>query len=213
MLMPESFAVADHDAVKGAITYSPSITQSGTVEPFGSTKWNRFHVKDITVRASAGAFEASFTLENPITFNVSSPKTSIDSVDDPQLTNDNFSNAAADLTPNMNVQGGKPPRRHFWARDLTIRHERFHSVERKRFHTDATTQAQQWLSSQTASSVDDVRQLIAKVPGRVIQASTTAAGTVDEKESRAYGDGAPSYKERADGITARGAKGANGGYP
>lgn len=214
MIMPEELTVADHDSVKGAIRYSPSIAQAGTVEPFGATTWNRFNVKDITVASSRGAFTANFTLENPITFNVASPKTSIDSIDDSALTNANFRKAAKDLTPDMSLQGGKPPRRKFWARDLTVRHERFHSEERQRFHADASAQAQQWLSAQTAAGVDDVRELISKVPGRVIAASRAAAGTVDEKETRAYGNGAASYTARAEGIAAKGAKGAaGGGYP
>jgi hypothetical protein len=59
-----------------------------------------------------------------------------------------------------------------------------------------------------------VATLIAQVPARVITASQAAVGTLDEKESRAYGDGAPSYQARADAIRTKGALGtAAGGYP
>jgi hypothetical protein len=44
----------------------------------------------------------------------------------------------------------------------------------------------------------------------VIASSRAAAGTVDEKETRAYGDGAPAYKARADAIKT---KGDANGYP
>jgi hypothetical protein len=211
--LPDALAVVDEDAVAGTITYSPTVNQAGTVKPFGSTKWNKFKITGTTVTAGKGTFTAKFTLENPITYNVSSPKTSIESVDDPALTNDNFTLAAGDLTPNMSKQGGKPPRTKFWARDLTVKHEKFHADERSKFGKAGSDQAQVWLSAQTAGSVDDVQKLIAQVPARVIASSKAAAGTVDEKESRAYGDGASSYKARADGIKARGAKGPGaGGY-
>jgi hypothetical protein len=214
MHMPESLKVIDTDAVAGTITFSPSITQSGAVNPFGATTWSTFNVTGQTVTAAAGTFTASFTLENPITFNVASPKTSIASEADPALTNANYPTAASDLTPNMARQGGKPPRTQFWATDLTVQHERFHSNERSGFNRAGAAQAQAWLSAQTAGSVADVAALIAQVPGRVITASQAAVGTLDEKESRAYGDGAASYKARADAITAKGARGtAAGGYP
>ena len=48
----------------------------------------------------------------------------------------------------------------------------------------------------------------------MITASQAAVGTLDEKESRAYGDGAPSYQARADAIRTKGALGTgSGGYP
>jgi len=217
MQMPEALQMVDKDAIASTITYSPTITQAGVVSPFGATNWSTFNVTGTTVTPSPGpppSFIAKFTLENPITFNVTSPKTSIASENDPALTNTNFPTAASDLTPNMSVQGGKPPRTQFWARDLTVRHERFHSTEREGFARAGAAQAQTWLSSQTAGSVADVQALIAQVPGRVITASQAAVGTVDQKESRAYGDGASLYQARADAIRAKGAKGpTGGGYP
>jgi hypothetical protein len=59
-----------------------------------------------------------------------------------------------------------------------------------------------------------VAALIAQVPGRVITSSQAAVGSVDEKESRAYGDGAASYLARANAIKVKGDLGtAHGGYP
>jgi hypothetical protein len=212
--MPQSLEVVDRDPIAGTITFSPTITQSGAVDPFGATTWSRFNITGSSVTASAGSFIARFTLENPITFNVASTKISIASENDAALTNANFATAASDLTPNMSRQGGKPPRTQFWAEDLTIRHERFHSNERSRLNRAGAVQAETWLSAQTAGSVADVQGLIAQVPGRVITASQAAVGTLDEKESRAYGDGAPSYQARADAIRTKGALGsAGGGYP
>jgi len=62
--------------------------------------------------------------------------------------------------------------------------------------------------------VADVQALIARVPSRVVSSSTAATGTVDEKETRAYGAGAPGYRTRADAIRAKGQLGpTGGGYP
>lgn len=210
IVMPDSLAVADPDTIGGTIAYAPTITKSGAVDPFGATTWNVFNLTGITVTPGTGSFAVSATLNNPITYNVSSPKTSIASESDPALTSANYASAASDLTPNMSVQGGKPPRRRFWARDLTENHEHFHANERQGFGTTGTTQAQAWLATQTAASVSDVQALLAQVPARVIASSRAAAGSTDEKETRAYGDGAPAYKARADAITA---KGTGTGYP
>jgi len=210
---PPALDVADQDTIGASLTYAPTVTQSGAVSPFGATTWSNFNIKGTTVTAKKKKFSAKFTLENPITFNVASPKTSIASANDPALTNANYATAASDLTPDMSVQGGKPPRTQFWARDLTTRHEHFHAKERSKFGKAGAKQAEAWLNTQTASSVADVQQLIAQVPARVIQSSQAAAGTVDEKESRAYGDGAPKYKARAKAIKKKGDKGAKGGYP
>jgi hypothetical protein len=214
IMMPESLKFYDQDMVAASITHSPTIAQSGVVSPFGATTWSVFNITGQTVTAASGAFTVRFTLENPITYNVASPKTSIASADDPALTNANFAQAAADLSPRMDVQNGKPRRTTFWARDLTLRHERFHSDERSRLNQAGAAQAQTWLSGQTAANVAEVQALIAQVPGRVITASQAAVGTLDEKESRAYGDGAAIYRARADAINARGALGPDGGgYP
>ena len=218
--MPESLQIVDTDAIASTITYTPSITQAGVVSPFGATSWSNFNITGATVTAvpasagGAASFTVTFTLENPITFNVTSPKTSIASENDPALTNSNYPTAASDLTPNMSVQGGKPPRTQFWARDLTIVHERFHCDERSRLAAAGAVQAQAWLNAQTAANVAEVQALIAQVPGRVITASQAAVGTVDQKETRAYGNGAASYQARATAISTRGALGtAGGGYP
>jgi hypothetical protein len=206
----------DQDAVSGAITYSPSVTQAGTVSPFGETKWYTFGVtgaRVVRTPSSPSVFVTTFTLTNPITFNVTSPKTSIASENDPAITNTNFPTVASDLTPTT-FQGGKPPRTQFWARDLTVVHEQFHCNERKTFGAAGTTQAQAWLSGQSASSVADVQALVAQVPARVIASSVAAAGTVHEKETRAYTAGAQEYRTRADAIRAKGALGpTGGGYP
>lgn len=214
MVVPPELVVAEQDSIAATITYAGSVTQSGSVSPFGATTWNNFTVSGITVTPSPGAFTATFTLTNPITFNVAAGgRTDIPSESAAAITHANFPRVASDLTPNMSSDGGRPPRTQFWAQDLTVRHENFHATERRGFAATGAQQAQTWLSGQTATSAAEVGALIAQVPGRVIASSQAAAGDVHTKESRAYGDGAPLYQARADAIRARGALGANGGYP
>ncbi len=210
LVTPDSLMAADHDALTSTITYEPSVAKQGTVSPFGSTTWGNFNVLGLVVRSTPGRFTVSFRLQNPITYNVASPKTSIASATDPALTAANYTRAASDLTPDMARQNGKPPRTRFWAQDLTLRHEKFHSDERRRLNRAGATQAQAWLNTQTAASAAEVATLVAQVPDRVITASQAAVGTLDEKESRAYGDGAPLYKARADAIRTAG---GSGSYP
>jgi hypothetical protein len=214
LMVPADLAVAEQDSIAGAITYAPSVTQSGSVSPFGETTWSTFTVSGISITPSPGSFAATFTLTNPITFNVASGgRTDIPSASAPAITHANFPQVASDLTPDMSSDGGRPPRTQFWAEDLTTRHENFHATERQGFGTTGAQQAQTWLSSQTAASVAAVGALIAQVPGRVIASSQAAAGDVHTKESRAYGDGAALYQARADAVRARGALGARSGYP
>jgi hypothetical protein len=208
LMMPDSLKGEDQDSLTSAISFEPTVARAGVANPFGATSWGVFNILGLVVRSTPGAFRADFRLQNPITYNVSpGGRTSIASASDPALTAANYATAASDLTPNMSYQNGKPPRTRFWAEDLTIRHEKFHSDERRRLNRAGATQAQAWLNTQAASTPEEVANLVAQVPNRVITASQAAVGTLDEKESRAYGDGAPSYKARADAISAAGASG------
>jgi hypothetical protein len=209
MVMPPSVDAQDTDAVAGALTYAPSITQSGTVSPFGATSWATFNLTGISVTSNPGSFAVQATIQNPITFNVASGgRTDLPSENDLSINSANYQTAASDLTPNMSDLNGRPLRTQFWAEDLTIRHEHFHAAERQTFGGQGVTTAQAWLNTQSASSVGDVQSLLTQVPGRVIGVSQ-AAMPFPAKEERAYGDGAPLYKARADAIQA---KGDRGGY-
>ena len=214
LVVPADVGAPEQDAVAGAITYAPSVAQAGVVSPFGSTRWSTFTLSGISVTPDTGTYRIAFTLENPITYNVASGGcTDVPSATAPAITHANFAAVAADLTPDMADDGGRPPRTAFWAEDLTLRHERFHATERQGFGTAGAQAAQTWLSAQTASSIVDVALLVAQVPARVVASSQAAAGDVHTKESRAYGDGAALYQARADAIRARGATGAYPGAP
>jgi hypothetical protein len=220
----------EKDAVAGRLTYAPSVTQTGVAAPFGETLPYTFSMTNIVVTPppapvapgpDAGApppappakYDVTATVENPITFNVSSGgRTNVASANDAALTHANFPTAASDLTPDMGDLNGRPPRTQFWAEDLTIIHERFHATEGSGFARTGVTNAQTWLNAQTATSIADVNALVAQVPGKVI-ATRQAAMTFPGREQRAYAAGAPAYKARADAITAKGTAGKYPGAP
>jgi hypothetical protein len=196
--------------ITAALTYSPSVQQTGVVSPFGATSWATFNMTGQTVASNPSGFNVSATVENPITFNVASGgRTDITSDSDPDLTSTNYRSAASDLTPNMSDLKGRPPRNSFWASDLTITHEQFHVSERQTHGREGVTNAQTWLNAQTAGSAADVQNLLTQVPGKVI-ATSQAAMTMPGKEERAYSAGAPLYSGRAVAIKT---KGDAGSYP
>jgi len=195
------------DTIGGAVAYSGTITRTGVVNAFGATSPYTFNLTRITVTPSPGTYTVAATLENPITFNVTSGgNTDVPSETAAALTAANYATAASDLTPDMGDLGGRPPRTRFWAEDLTVRHEHFHADEDKHFAATGTTTAQSWLLTQAASRVAEVQALLAQIPGKVIN-FVDAAMAYPAREERAYADGAPLYRARAGAIKAKGDRG------
>ena len=161
-----------------------------------------------TVASNPSGFTVSATVQNPITFNVASPKTDITSDSDPDLTSTNYTAAASDLYLDVINLKGKPPRNSFWASDLTVTHELFHVAERQTHATEGVTNAQTWLNAQTATSATDVQNLLMQVPGKVI-ATSNAAMTMPGKEGKPTPLGLPS----SPGALAIKTKGDAGSYP
>jgi hypothetical protein len=110
--------------------------------------------------------------------------------------------AATDLTPDMSDDNGRPPRTQFWAPDLTERHEKFHAAEFVTYGRAAFDLAAEWLKKQTANTDADALTVAKRVPNEMV--ATIRTTYVPMAESRAYGDGAPTYKGRADAIKAAG---------
>jgi len=200
------------DAIASTLTYAPTVTQSGPAPaPFGETLPYTFIMSGINVTLAPGTFNVTATIDNPITFQVASGgKIDISSETDPDITQANYPTVASDLTPNMSDLNGRPPRTQFWAQDLCIRHERFHATDGIGHAGSGVTLAQNWLNTQTASSVADVNTLLGQAPARVI-AARSAAMAYPGRENRAYGDGAPAYLARATAIKTKGD--ANGYAP
>lgn len=215
IVIPSMAAVEMHDAIAGAITYNGSVAVGGAAPSgFGVTRPYTHALSGITVTAGTGTFAVAATLDNPITYQVRAStgpdgQVNIASDADPALTAANYAQVASDLTPDMGDLNGRPPRNQFWARDLTLTHERFHADEDVRYGGQGVTSAQAWLNAQTAANVGEVNTLLTRVPGRVAN-FVSAAMAYPGLEERAYGAGAPLYRSRATSIRT---KGAAGKYP
>jgi hypothetical protein len=210
IIIPSIADIELADTVASSLTYNPSVTQGGTVpsRDFGITKPFTHSLTGITVTKTSGTFRVKATVDNPIKFQVrdsTGPKGQLDieSASDSDITKANYTTVASDLTPDMSTLNGKPPRHNFWARDLTLIHERFHADESVVNGRSGVTSAQNWLNTQMASSVVDVNNLLQKVPGRVT-ATVRAGMAMPGREERAYGFGASRYRDRANAIKARG---------
>ena len=208
-------AIEQTDAIASALAYNSSVTQAGA-QPggFGVTLPYTHAISGITVTRAAGTFTVAATVDNPITFQVrttTGPDGQLDIAadTDSDITATNYPTVVSDLTPDMSDLNGRPPRATFFARDLTVRHERFHADEDVVHGQSGVTLARNWLNTQTAGSVADVNALLAQVPARVA-ATVDAAMAYPGREERAYADGAPLYLARANAIKT---KGDAGQYP
>jgi hypothetical protein len=206
--------------IASTLTYRHTITRDGP-EPksFGATDPSDFRIEQIRPAGlSGGKYNVTARFYNPITFQVRTLKgptgqTNIESDSDSDITQANYMTVAKDLTPNMSDLNGRPPRKEFWAKDLTIRHELVHAEEDAVNGKAVVKEAQNWLNSQTAVDSNEVLGLVARVPARfaaAVQKRTTEGPAKDAGDSKAYGDGAPLYLARANAIKTKGAKGA---YP
>lgn len=202
----------ESDSIAPTLTYSPTISQGGVTpgaSEFGVTQTTT-SIANITVAPAGSVFNVSATVKNTINWAVQSRgRTDIPNENAAAITSANYATVASDLTPNMSSDNGRPPRTQFWAQDLTERHERFHANERAyTYGQPAFEFAQNWLKSQTATDAAGATALVNQVPNKMHESYATSYAP--GKESRAYGDGAPSYRARADAIKA---KGDGGGYP
>ena len=200
------------DSVLGAFGYTSSIRRGGAAPTgFGVTRSFGSRLTGITITPLPGIFFVSATLEHPITYQVRSgtgPGGQVDiaSESDPDITADNYPTVTSDLTPNMSDLGGRPPRSQFWAEDLTLQHELVHANDDQGNGPMASVTAMMWLNGRTTSSEAGVRRLLGRIPAR-FAAALLAALSTEAGELRAYGDGAPPYKTRADAVKAKGDRG------
>lgn len=209
-------SVSETDALASTLAYSPTVAQAPgqPADSFGETSPYDFSLSGITVTRAAGAFTVGATVDNPITFQIRTTtgpdgQVDIDSDSDPDITSGNYDTVVRDLTPDMSDLKGRPPRNEFFAKDITLVHERFHATDGQAHARTGVSLAQAWLNGQTAANVAAVNALVNQVPARVI-ATRRAAMTYPGREERAYTDGVPLYTRRATAIQA---KGASGQYP
>ncbi len=218
------------DSITSHLNYTSSIKNEGPPPTdFGLTVYN-FLPENFSYTHHAGApgtpagsgspgtlatpasFEVTGDIRGAITYQVTnSGRTDIASDSDPSINQTNYPKIVADLTPppapvahaGRRFMKNQPFRDHFYARDLTVRHELVHCREDVRFGGQGVQAAQSWLNTQTANSE---RELLALLPGIVtrIGNAVTAGRAVPADEQRAYDDGAPLYLARAQAIKRKG---------
>lgn len=208
--------VSNLDSIAPRISFTGSVSRGGislNAGEFGRTD-STPTLSGITITQGSGVFNVSAIYQLVTKWDTRSgtgPNGQVDIPDAnaPAITAGNYRSVASDLTPNMSDLGGRPPRRRFWAQDLTELHEQVHVRDHQRTGREGLARALRWLSTQTASTQADVQNLLTQLQTRVVQyIVTSGAGTVGELH--AYGDGAPLYQARADAILAQG---RHGGYP
>lgn len=204
------------DKIASTFGYKSSITQKDPPPGPGEFGVTRpayvFESPGPSATQRAGTFDVTGTIVAQITFQVAGgTRTDIASDSDPDITQTNYPTVVSDLTPSptavstggINRYKNQPPRLHYWARDLTIKHECFHADEDVKFGREGVTLAQEWLNKQTARSYDDVGALLNRVTPIVAKRVETAMA-LPGREVRAYDDGAPHYLARAQAIKRKG---------
>jgi hypothetical protein len=203
------------DSVSSTLDYQPVITNSGAVSAgsFGTTGFDDPTLNGILIANNAGSYAVTATLIQGIHWQVVAAgpqgQADIESITDPAITRANFAQVAGDLTPNVSDFGGRPPRLHFWSRDLTVLHEMFHANEIAQHGNEGAGVAKNFLNHSAAGSLADVWGLLHQVPGQVVH-TIIAAMPHHDAETRAYTAGAVNYSVRASAIRIIGSA---GGYP
>jgi hypothetical protein len=204
------------DSIAATFGYSGSITEvPAPAKPgkFGDTlPFYGFASPGPTATPSNGTFTITGTINATITFWVDGGgRRDIASDTDSDITQGNYPDVVRDLTPSPTAvnKGGvtlfknQPPRKGFWARDLTIEHERFHGREDVKFGKVGLDHARAWLNSQTAKDFDEVEGLLNGVTP-IITKTVDTAMALPGRENRAYEYGAPAYQSRAQAIKTKG---------
>jgi len=192
--------VEESDAVTPALTYNAAVGARATppkANQFGVTT-TKVNIKNVNAVAAGGAFQVSGAVDVSARWSVHSRgRTDVPYFAAPAVTATTYLQVAKDLKPNMSSDGGRPPRKQYWAKDLTERHERFHADERTGKYGKAAFEfAKSWLAAQTASTAEEAKDHADEVPGKMFESYN--ASFVPGKENRAYGDGAIAYRVRSD---------------
>lgn len=207
-------SAGDSKSISAVLKYIPE-TKSDYLElapgEFGLTQSNFGFYRTLVEKDDR--YEVTGNVKHLITWYVRSgagPKNKKDiaSENDANISRNNYLLVVSDLTPNMAVLGGQPPRLNFWARDLTKRHELVHVRDKADAGKKATADAEQWLSRQKAIDIDELKAVVDEAFEKV-RSSYGTQPLVDKVagEKHAYSEGAPAYKQRADAISAKGSRG------
>jgi hypothetical protein len=122
------------------------------------------------------------------------------------VAEDSWSQIVYDLNPSADTPA-RSPRNEHWCRDLTTKHELFHIEDWAGAFRTSRPVAEAWLNTQSASSGEDALSKAGDAVSIMQVAVNTYMGSGDSApcEVRAYADGVPSYRERAEVVRARAA--------
>jgi len=212
-----AFTIVQEDPVNPTLDYSPHverITLSNACpftdhRVFGLTTMTPPSIVDVSVTPVLAWYYVDATVDQEIRFRVCDgvgPQGQVDitSENDANITKENYWEVAQDLTPDST---GVPPRKLFYANDLSLRHERFHVSEWVKVAEESMPDVQKRLSGKTTSRAFGVNFLLVDLSKQfndVVNVKVAPLAEVHE-----YGDGKPSYLARSKAIIA---KGDAGGY-
>ncbi|MEM8642715.1 MAG: hypothetical protein AAGG51_28435 [Cyanobacteria bacterium P01_G01_bin.54] len=152
-----------------------------------------------------GVFSIVGTIRNDLQIRVKpDDNNSITSEIDTDITSSNYKDVVIDLTPDPATD--RSPRSQFWARDLTLQHERFHIYQQQipSYGPQSVQALQTWLNQQTVSSWDDALNKFTKGMRTELSSKHDELVTSSATEDDAYADGADEYQDRADEIESKG---------
>ena len=162
---------------------------------------------------TANAFIVNGDMMHKITWDVFEdigPRNQVDitSIDDPDITAGNFREVAEDLKPG---EGNIPPRKGYFASDLTKHHEIFHVHRHVHYYREGLALGLKWLNGRRAKSVNEVVDLVAKMRQKISDYGWAKTNpSLSGEEHDAYEAGAPLYLLRSGEILR---KGRAGDYP
>ncbi|MBM3943527.1 MAG: hypothetical protein FJ316_11540 [SAR202 cluster bacterium] len=213
-VLPPVPAPAQWDAIASVLTYNPTINPippPARPGDFGRTD-TRIEVNRSSATQVRGTFNVDLVIDNVITYWVhDGGRTNIASDADPSITQGNYRHVASDLTPSpraVNAGGvtllkNQPPRNGFWARDLTIKHEKFHADENEKFGREGADLGKGFLDRQQARNYDEVGLLLNRV-SQVVAQHILRKMAPPRVEQDAYDAGAADYSARAQAIKTKG---------
>lgn len=205
---------AQSDAIASTLTYVPNINPilpPAVLTKFGDTT-TRVEVKRSSGDSVNGKFEVKLVIDLVIDWwAAGGNKKNIGSDTDPNITQANYPVVVADLTPSptavhrpgVDLFKNQPPRSQYWAKDLTIKHDRFHVDENVKFGQEGADLAKNWMDRQTAKDLNEVGVLVGRASG-IVANKILAAMAPPAVEQRAYDFGAADYTARVRAIKTRG---------
>jgi hypothetical protein len=180
---------------------------------FGITHFNKPTYTTRSVTREHGVFVVRAKLASDINIKVRpslgpNNQVNIEGDSDSDITSANYPAIVQDLAPFPGKPEAGSPCTHFWARDLTLKHERVHASDDERYGKQGTETAQDQLNGLKAKDTATVDALLDRVPDFVL--GNVAANMGQAAEKRAYTRISPDYQARADAIKK---KGDSGTYP